>query len=274
MNLPPAGGWSAPHRSARLTGLALALRGLVVLASAVFDVSAAPVVYPRVVDTHPHDADAFTQGLALAEGVLYESTGRYGLSSVRRVDPRSGRVLRIRALAPRLFAEGLTVARGRLYQLTWRASIAFVRDRESLAQLAQFRYDGEGWGLAWDGQRLVMSDGSDVLYFRDPDSFVVTGTLRVHDEGKAVPLLNELEVVDGLVYANIWRTTRIARIDPIGGGVIDWIELSGLVPPAAEDAKPGVANGIAYDAETGHFLVTGKLWPRLYEVVLPPPTRQ
>jgi glutamine cyclotransferase len=119
-----------------------------------------------------------------------------------------------------------------------------------------------------------MSDGSDVLYFRDPESFAVTGTLPVHDEGKAVPLLNELEVVDGLVYANIWRTTRIARIDPSDGRVLDWIELAELVPPATDDATPGVANGIAYDVETGHLLVTGKLWPRLYEVVVQPPTRR
>jgi glutaminyl-peptide cyclotransferase len=263
----------APCRLLPVTRFARALSGLVLLASLAFDGSAAPVVYPRVLDTHPHDADAFTQGLVLAAGVLYESTGRYGRSSARRVDLHSGRVLKVLSLSPRLFAEGLTVARGRLYQLTWHAGIAFVRDPENLTELGRLRYEGEGWGLAWDGQSLVMSDGSDVLRFLDPDSFAVTRRLLVHDEGKSVPLLNELEVVDGLVYANIWRTTRIARIDPNDGRVLDWIELAELVPPATNDATPDVANGIAYDAATGHLLVTGKLWPRLYEVQVPAPTR-
>lgn len=251
-----------------------ALYGLSSLAFVVFAASAAPVVYPRVVNEHPHDADAFTQGLALSEGVLYESTGRYGHSSIRRVDLASGRVLRARALSPSLFAEGLTVALGRLYQLTWRAGIAFVRDREHLSQLGQFRYEGEGWGLAWDGQRLVMSDGSAVLRFLDPESFTVTDAISVHDEGTAVRRLNELEIVDGLVYANVWQTTRIARIDPSDGRVLDWIELAGLVPPATEEATPDVANGIAYDAATGHLLVTGKRWPLLYELEVPAPVQR
>lgn len=251
-----------------------ALYGLLLLAFVVLPASAAPVVYPRVLERHPHDADAFTQGLAFVDGVLYESTGSYGHSSVRRVDLASGRVLRARALSPSLFAEGLTVALGRLYQLTWHAGIAFVRDRERLMQTGLFRYDGEGWGLAWDGQRLVMSDGSDVLRFFDPQSFTVTGRLAVHDEGRPVRRLNELEVVDGLVYANIWQTTRIARIDPSDGRVLDWIELSALVPPASDEATPDVANGIAYDAATGHLLVTGKRWPLLYEVEVPAPVRR
>lgn len=257
-----------------MTRFARALSGLVLLAGPAFYASAAPVVYPRVLDTHPHDAEAFTQGLVLADGVLYESTGRYGRSSVRRVDLHSGRVLKVQSLSPRLFAEGLTVARGRLYQLTWRAGIGFVRDLEHLTELGRLRYEGEGWGIAWDGQRLVMSDGSAVLRFLDPESFAVIRTLLVHDEGKSVPLLNELEVVDGIVYANIWHTTRIARIDPNDGRVLDWIELAELVPPATKDAAPDVANGIAYDAATGHLLVTGKLWPRLYEVEIPVPARR
>lgn len=251
--------------------LGLVLGGLVLLAFIFFNSSAAPIVHPRVVGTHPHDPRAFTQGLAFVDGVLYESSGLYGHSSVRRVDLASGEVLRTVALSPTLFAEGITVAHGRLYQLTWRAGIAFVRDRKLLFQLGQFGYEGEGWGLGWDGQRLVMSDGSDVLRFLDPESFTVTGTLAVHDDGRVVPLLNELEVIDGLIYANVWRTTRIARIDPSDGRVLDWIELAALVPPATGDVKPGVANGIAYDAATGHLLVTGKRWPLLYEVDVPTP---
>ena len=264
---------SANVRMLKLTPMP-SLSGLMLLVSAVFAAQPAPVVYPQVVDTHPHDADAFTQGLVLADGVLYESTGKYGRSSVRQVDLHSGRVLKIRTLPRKLFGEGLALAYGRLYQLTWHAGVAFVRDREDLTQIAKFRYTGEGWGLAWDGQHLVMSDGSDVLRFLDPESFTVTGTVHVHDEGKAVIRLNELEVVDGLVYANVWYTTRIARIDPSDGRVLDWIELAELIPPADDSARPDVANGIAYDTATGHFLVTGKFWPRLYELNVPPPIRR
>jgi len=252
----------------------LAFSGLVLFATMVAATSAAPVVYPRVLERHPHDPKAFTQGLAFVDGVLYESTGLYGHSSVRRVDLASGRVLRVRSLARKLFAEGLTVARGRLFQLTWRAGIAFVRDREQLMQTGLFRYEGEGWGLAWDGERLIMSDGSDVLRFLDPETFIVTGRLAVHDEGRPVRRLNELEVVDGIVYANVWQTTRIARIDPSDGRVLDWIELAALVPPASDEATPDVANGIAYDAATGHLLVTGKRWPLLYQVEVPLPVRR
>ena len=251
-----------------------ALYGFLLLAIMVFPASAAPVVYPRVVNEYPHDADAFTQGLAFVDGVLYESTGLYGQSSVRRVDLASGRVLRAQALSPNLYAEGLTVALGRLYQLTWHAGIVFVRDREKLLQTGLFRYEGEGWGLAWDGARLVMSDGSDVLRFLDPESFAVTGTISVHDEGTAVRRLNELEIIGGLVYANVWQTTRIARIDPSDGRVLDWIELAALVPPASDVATPDVANGIAHDAATGHLLVTGKRWSLLYELEVPAPVRR
>jgi len=267
-----SGAWVQTVIPGRVAGLILG--GFALLASVVFAASAAPVVYPRVVNEHPHDADAFTQGLAFVDGVLYESTGLYGHSSVRRVDLASGRVLRAQALSPNLYAEGLTVALGRLYQLTWHAGIVFVRDREKLMQTGLFRYAGEGWGLAWDGARLVMSDGSDVLRFLDPKSFAVTGTISVRDEGMAVRRLNELEVIDGLIYANVWQTTRIARIDPSNGRVLDWIELAALVPRASDEAIPDVANGIAYDAATGHLLVTGKRWPLLYALEVPAPVRR
>ena len=233
----------------------------------------APVVEPRVVARYPHDAQAFTQGLVLDGTTLYESTGLRGRSTVRRVDLITGRDQAMRPLPGQLFGEGLAAEGDRLYQLTWRARRGFVRSRDSLASVAEFTYAGEGWGLARDGSRLVMSDGTDVLRFVDPSGFVVTGTLAVRDAGEPVSLLNELEVVDGVLYANVWRTTRIARIDLASGEVIDWIELAALVPRTTPGRRIGVANGIAHDAESGRLVVTGKLWPVLYEIEVPPPTR-
>ena len=234
---------------------------------------AAPVVEPRVVARYPHDPGAFTQGLVLEGETLHESTGLRGRSSVWRVDLRTGRVEAVRALPGALFGEGLAARDDRLYQLTWRAGRGFVRSRATLAATSEFTYDGEGWGLASDGARLVMSDGTDVLRFVDPKDFAVTGTLAVRESGEPVAWLNELEVVDAVLYANVWRTTRIARIDLASGEVIDWIELAALVPRPADGRRIGVANGIAYDAASGRLVVTGKLWPVLYEIEVPPPAR-
>lgn len=234
---------------------------------------------PVVVRSLPHDPGAFTQGLELDRGRLIESTGIYGRSTIREVDPRTGRVLRSRRLPARLFGEGATVAGDRVWQLTWREGVARVYARKGLRLLRTVAYDGEGWGICFDGRRLVTSDGSASLAFRDPVTFRVAGRVRVTVGGPAraraglpagaVRRLNELECVDGSVYANVWQTDVIVRIDPGSGRVTAVIDASALLPPA-EAAGADVLNGIAHDPARGLFLLTGKLWPRLYEVRLVP----
>ena len=225
-----------------------------------------PVYSYRVVATYPHDPSAFTQGLVYADGVFYEGTGLYGRSSLRRVDPPTGQVQQKVDLAPSYFGEGVALVGETLYQLTWKEHTAFTYDRHSLAATGQFTYTTEGWGLTYDGRSLIMSDGSNTLYFRDPVTFEETGRVQVFDGATPVTLLNELEFIDGEVYANVWQTERIARIDPQTGRVTAWIDLTGLRPPQTD-----VLNGIAYDAGQDRLFVTGKLWPYLYEIALVPP---
>ena len=218
----------------------------------------------QIVAAYPHDPAAFTQGLLFHNGFLYESTGRFGASSVRKVDLETGRVLQMRGLPKDRFGEGLTVVGDRLVQLTWRSRTAYVYDLETLEPMGQFYYQTEGWGLAYDGERVLMSDGSATLYLLDPATFGLTGKLLVHDGGRPVARLNELEFVNGFVYANIWQSTQIAKIDPRSGRVVAWIELAGIAPPASSDAD--VLNGIAYQPNSGNLLVTGKLWPQLFMI--------
>ncbi len=228
-------------------------------------VDGAPNLRYRVVDTHPHDGQAFTQGLAYVDERLYESTGLRGRSSVRVVDLASGVILHSRALADRFFGEGLTVIDDRIIQLTWTSGVGFVYDRESLLTTGRFSYSTEGWGLTHDGHRLIMSDGSEHLYLLDPRRFTKLARIAVHDRGAPVSRLNELEYVDGVVYANVWPSSRIARIDPRTGQVTGWLDLDEL----AQLHRAGgdrVLNGIAHDQATGRLLVTGKLWPRLYVI--------
>lgn len=233
----------------------------------------APPVYGYdVIARFPHDADAFTQGLAWADGRLYESTGVRGRSSLREIDLTSGRVVRSAALPRWQFGEGLAAAGDRLIQLTWHAGQALVRDRQSLRKIGVLHYAGEGWGLAWDGRRLVMSDGSATLVFRDPDSFAELGRLTVTDAGTPVSALNELEVVDGEIWANVWGSERIARIDPDSGRLASWVDLSGLRPEPAPGKPIDVLNGIAWDAADERLFVTGKLWPWLYQIEIRPET--
>ena len=184
----------------------------------------------RVVHVYPHDPQAFTQGLAFAAGELFESTGRYGVSDLRRVDLDSGTVLQRRPLPDNLFGEGIAVWGGRIVQLTWRSRMGFVYDRRSFEVLRTFRYRTEGWGITYDGHRLVMSDGSSTLHLLDPDTLEVLEELVVEDRGTSVPNLNELEFVNGEIWANIWRSDWIARISPRTGAVVAWIDLSGLLP--------------------------------------------
>lgn len=223
----------------------------------------------RVVRSFPHDRAAFTQGLLLFEGKLYESTGLHGQSSLRRVDPQSGVVESRVALEPDLFGEGLARVGGRLVQLTWQNGRALYWNLSSFKKEREVPYEGEGWGLCYDGKRLVMSDGSDRLFFRDAESFAKLGEVAVRRAGSPVRYLNELECVDGVVYANIWQDTHIARIDPGTGEVTGWIDASGLLDPG-ERASADVLNGIAAVPGTRNLLLTGKLWPRMFEVELVP----
>ncbi len=234
---------------------------------------AAPRYSYEIVHSYPHDPDAFTQGLAWADGRLFESTGQLGHSSLREVELATGRVLRRAALAPWLFGEGIAAVGDRIVQLTWHQQQAFVRDRDTFELRATFTYPGEGWGLAWDGRRLIMSDGSATLFFRDPETFAEQGRITVTDAGAPVTRLNELEMVDKEIWANIWGSSRIARIDPASGRVTGWIELAGLTPAPAPGHPIDVLNGIAWDATGKRLFVTGKLWPRLFEIRLVPERR-
>ncbi len=234
--------------------------------------SLAPVWGYRVVAEYPHDPDAYTQGLAISDGVLFEGTGLEGRSSLRRVELETGDVLQVRSLTPDHFGEGVAVIEDRIYQLTWRTGICFVVDRETFAVQKAFTYPTEGWGLTTDGARLVMSDGGSRLVFRDPTTFAEIGHIDVRDGDHPVSSLNELEYVDGEIWANVHQTDRIARIEPVNGRVTGWIDLAGLLAPEDDTARPvGVLNGIAYDPPTGRVFVTGKLWPTLFEIELVPP---
>lgn len=223
----------------------------------------------KVVATHPHDRGAFTQGLVWWQGRLFESTGQYGDSSLRRVDLRTGTVEQQVDLPDDVFGEGLALVERRLIQLSWRNGRAFVWDAATLEPKGELAYAGEGWGLCHDGKRLVMSDGTDKLTFREPATFAKVGEVSVTKAGMPVGNLNELECVDGHVFANVWMHEHIARIDPRTGEVTAWVDASGLLSPA-ERMGTDVLNGIAYVPETGRFLLTGKYWPAVFEVELVP----
>ncbi len=241
-----------------------------------------PVIPPRgstaarytyeVVRQYPHDPGAFTQGLEFVDGVLYEGTGLEGHSSLRKVDLGTGRVLQRVALPPELFGEGIAVVNSRILQLTWRSGVGFIYDRTALRQIGTFHYAGEGWGLTHSGRELVMSDGTAELRFLDPTTLAERRRLPVSDAGVAINALNELEWVDGEIFANVWQTDWIARISPMSGRVVGWIDLTGLLPIAAR-AGADVLNGIAYDERDKRLFVTGKLWPRLFEIRLKPVAR-
>jgi glutaminyl-peptide cyclotransferase len=223
----------------------------------------------RVVARFPHDPRAFTQGLAFHDGVLYEGTGGWGDSSLRRVDLASGEVLQIHELERRHFGEGVTVLGDRIYQITFQSNVAFVYDRETFELLDTFTYPTEGWGLAHDGERLIMSDGTDRIVFRDPDTFEEIGAIDVRDGDRPVHNLNELEYFDGAIWANVFRTDSIVRIDPDSGRVTGTIDLTGLLTEEDRDGHVvDVLNGIAYDPLADRLIVTGKLWPVMYQIEL------
>jgi glutamine cyclotransferase len=222
----------------------------------------------EVVNTWPHDAKAFTQGLVFHDGVLLESTGQQGSSSLRRVELKTGKVLKKIDVPAQYFAEGLTLFGGKLYQLTWQHKKGFIYDPEDFRQVGEFRYDGEGWGLTHDGESLILSDGTSQLRFIDPQTFEVRRTVNVREGGRAVREINELEYVKGEIWANVWHVDKVARIDPRDGAIVGWVDLKGLL--AAGDVKDpeAVLNGIAYDAAGDRLFVTGKWWPKLFEIRL------
>src|SRR4051812_10536854 len=254
----------------RLRVLALVAAVLVVSGAAEHAVLAqrvlqAPVARYQVVHVYPHDPQAFTQGLVFVDGVLYEGTGLNGQSSVRQVRLENGEVLQIQKVPNEYFGEGIAVWRDRIFELTWRSEIGFIYDRKSLERVDTFTYPGEGWGLTTDGTRLIMSDGSSALRFLDPTTRKETGRIQVRDGSTPVEHLNELEFVKGEVLANVWLTDRIARIDPKRGRVVGWIDLQGLLSPGTA-AEGAVLNGIAYDGANDRLFVTGKLWPKIFEI--------
>ena len=224
----------------------------------------------QVVHTFPHDSQAFTQGLVYIDGHLYESTGIAGQSSLRMEELETGRILRFHDVPSQYFAEGLTNWGDTLIQLTWESKTALVYDRDTFRLLRTFHYDGEGWGLTQDGKHLILSDGTATLRFLDPATFKQQRRIVVKDRGKPVTQLNELEFVRGEILANIWHSDRIARISPASGRVIGWIDLSGLLPESQRSGPEAVLNGIAYDSANDRLFVTGKRWPKIFEIKLIP----
>jgi glutamine cyclotransferase len=237
-----------------------------------------PVYRYRVIKTYPHDRRAFTQGLVYENGVLYESTGGaywspalMGQSTLRKVALETGKVLEMKMVPPQYFAEGIALFEERIIQLTWRAKVGLVYDKATLVYQSQFDYSTEGWGLTHDGEQLIMSDGSSTLRFWDPRTFEETGRLDVQDKGVSVPWINELEYIDGEIYANVWQSERIARISPETGRVLAWVDLRGLLSEVERGPSVDVLNGIAYDHEGKRLFVTGKGWPKLFHIELVPP---
>jgi len=228
----------------------------------------------QVVKAYPHDPAAYTQGLIYRDGFLFESTGLNGQSTLRKVKLETGEVVQQHRLDAKHFGEGLAEWKGQLVQLTWQSNIAFVYDRVTFALRRMFSYPGEGWGLTEDGTQFVLSDGTDVLRFLDPETFREIRRVSVKDGATPVRQLNELEFVRGEIYANVWHTNQIARISPVSGRVTGWIDLRGLMSIGYRLDPEAVLNGIAYDAVTNRLFVTGKLWPRLFEIRVVPAKRR
>jgi glutamine cyclotransferase len=222
----------------------------------------------EVVNTYPHDQNAFTQGLVFEDGALYEGTGLHGRSTLRRVELATGDIAQIRELPAQYFGEGITIYGSKIIQLTWQSNVGFIYDKDSFELLQEFDYPTEGWGITHDDERLIMSDGTSILHFLEPETLEETGRIEVYDSDGPVTRLNELEYVQGEIYANVWGTDHIAIIAPQTGEVIGWIELEGLLGPEDYTEPIDVLNGIAYDAENDRLFVTGKLWPKLFEIEL------
>ena len=227
-----------------------------------------PVYTYKIVNTYPHDRSAFTEGLVFEDGLLYEGTGLHGYSKLRRVKLETGEILQIRELLPKFFGEGLTIYKNKIIQLTWQSNIGFVYDKYSFKLLQEFNYPDEGWGITHDGKHLIMSDGTSTLHFLDPETFKEISQIEVYADNIPVTRINELEYIQGEIFANIWQTDRIARIDHLTGQVVGWIDLKGILSPEDDSEAVDVLNGIAYDAKNDRLFVTGKFWPKLFEIEL------
>ena len=228
--------------------------------------SETPVYGYRIVNTYPHNTESFTQGLVIDNGTLYEGTGLNGRSAISIVDITTGDTIKSEKLAGKYFGEGITIVDDKIVQLTWRAQKGFVYDKSTLKPIKTFKYQTQGWGITYDGKHIIMSDGTDMLYFMDPRTYKVRGKLEVYDRGGKVSRLNELEYIDGKIYANVWGTEKLAIINPKTGQVVAWVDLSGLLTKEEKKSRIDVLNGIAYDKENQKLYVTGKLWPKLFEI--------
>lgn len=224
----------------------------------------------EILDNYPHDPAAFTQGLIFLDDHLYEGTGLYGRSQLRKVEPESGRVVSTVKLPSRYFGEGIALLNGKIYQLTWRSRIGFIYDAKTLERIGTFHYPSEGWGLTTDGNHLILSDGSDKLYFIRPSDFKRIKTLRVHDQKRSYKGLNELEFVGNEIYANVWKHNQILRISASTGAVLERIDFSALVDSVELTNPDAVLNGIAYDQANRDFYITGKFWPRVFRLKIIP----
>lgn len=222
----------------------------------------------QIVNTYPHDPTAFTQGLIYQDDVLFESTGLNGRSTLRRVELSTGRVLNKVDVSQEYFAEGITLFDGKIFQLTWHDGKGFIYDPANFRRTGEFAYEGEGWGLTHDDRSLILSDGTNKIRFLNPVTFAVERTISVLVDGKPLDELNELEYIKGEIYANIWQTDKIVRIDPSSGKILGWIDLTDLLPVSDRGRETNVLNGIAYDRNTDRLFVTGKLWPKLFEIKL------
>ena len=222
----------------------------------------------RVVNTYPHDRQAFTEGLFYNIGLLYESTGTETASTLREVELKTGKITRQLNLESTLFGEGIALYKDRIYQVTYRNKVGFIYDRSTFNVINKIYYATEGWGMTTFDDKIIMSDGTNVLYFYEPEMFTVISRIEVYDNEKKVDQLNELEYINGEIWANIWMTDLIARIDPATGKVLAYIDLQGLLPKSERQPDTDVLNGIAYDKDSGRIFVTGKMWPKLYEIKL------
>ncbi len=221
----------------------------------------------KIINTYPHDKNAFTQGFLYKDGYLYEGTGRYGKSSIRKVDIKTGKIIKIHKLAGNYFGEGISILNNKIYQLTWKSKVGFIYDMD-FKLIDKFNYDHEGWGLTNNGKQLIMSDGSDKLYFLNPDTLKKEREIEVKDEDKAVKKINELEYINGEIYANVWQDDYIIKINPDNGKVTGIINLSNIIEPTDYNYELNVLNGIAYDNKNDRLFVTGKLWPKIFEIKL------
>ncbi len=258
--------FNLPFKLFRFAAIALLAAALYIEYEAAAETPEIPVYGYKIINTYPHNTGSFTQGLVFNQGVLYESTGLNGQSAVKIVDLNTGKTINSHELPDKYFGEGIAIVGNKIIQLTWKSKKGFIYDKNTLTLLRTFNYETQGWGITYDGKYLIMSDGTDLLYYLDPRTFNVRGKLEVYDQKGKVGRLNELEFIDGHIYANVWGTEKIAIINPKSGQVKAWIDLSGLLNSEDKKKRVDVLNGIAYNKESQMLYVTGKLWPKLFEI--------